>query len=350
MIWFSIGERNMESLSTSVNLGGIPTEIYLKDIEINNITLDEDNPRIGFQRDAQPFQNVDQRQIAFALSNKSPDAYNKLKTNIEINEGIVNPIWVEPISDEMFLVIEGNTRLLIYRELHEKYPHKEIYKKIPCRILPHESNSDQRDFIRLESHLRGATPWEAYEKARYLFHLWDRGGYSFSQLSERTKLSEKEITQSIQAFKDMEQQYLPKYGTNPNESLKFSYFVEYEKNSKLKHEMERNGFLIADFCDWIGEKKIPKAQDVRELRYILENDESKCVFEKDGFEYAKDILGTIKPDLVAPLYQNIEKVRDDLKNLSNYEIVEMQDGNQPMKKEIILKLHKELTDFVKRYF
>lgn len=332
-----------------VNISGIPTEVKLEEIEINKISLDIENPRIGFQRDTQPFSDLSQEKIAFALSNKNPDAFNKLKENIEINKGIVNPIWVEPVDDGTYLVLEGNTRLLIYRQLHEKYPHEEVYKKIFCRVLPQKISEDQRNFIKLEAHLRGTTPWDAYEKARYLFYLWNQEGYSYYQLAKRTKLSENEIIQSIQAFKDMEEQYLPKYGTDPSEVMKFSYFMEYEKNTKLKREMERNGFTMSDFCGWVGERKIPKAQDVRELKPLVENEESRKVFIKDGFEYAKEILGTIKPDLVSPLYQNIEKVIEDIKNLSQYEIGEMQDGDQPMKKQMILDLRKEINDFVNRY-
>jgi len=340
----------MTTPSMTVNISGIPTEIKLEEIEIDKIRLDQENPRIGFQKDTQPFSELNEDQIAFALSNKNVDAFTKLKENIEINEGVVNPIWVEPLETGMYLVLEGNIRLLIYQKLRDKYPHKHVYTKILCRVLPRKISDDQRNFLKLEAHLRGTTPWDAYEKARYLFYLWNNEGYSISQLAERTKLNKNEIEQSIEAFKDMEQQYLPRYGTDPTEVLKFSYFVEYEKNNKLKREMERNGLSVSNFCDWVGEKKIPKAQDVRELRHLLENTESRNVFINDGFEYAKEILGTIKPDLVSPLFQNIERVVEDLKGLSNYEIGEMQDGGQPMKKKMIIELQKEINNFVNRYF
>lgn len=339
----------MTSTSINVNISGINTEVKLEEIEINKIFLDQDNPRIGFYRDAQPFSDFTQEHITHALSNKNPDAYSKLKENIEINEGIVNPIWVEPKQDGTYLVLEGNTRLLIYRELSEKYITKDVYKKILCRVLPQKISDDQRNFIKLEAHLRGTTPWDAYEKARYLFYLWNQEGYSKEQLAKRTKLTTDEITQFIDAFKDMEQQYLPKY-TDPSEVLKFSFFMEYEKNKKLKREMERNALTLSDFCEWVGERKIPKAQDVRELRHLIENEESRKVFIKDGFEYAQEILGTIKPEIISPLFQNIEKIIEDLKGLSNYEIVQMQDGDQPMKKQMILDLRKEVNDFVYRYF
>ncbi|MCQ6962437.1 ParB/Srx family N-terminal domain-containing protein [Methanolobus chelungpuianus] len=339
----------MASDSILVKIGGISTEIKMGEIEIDQIIFDEGNPRIGFHKDTQPFTNLSQNQIIFALSNKNRDAYAKLKENIEVNEGIVNPIWIEPIDHEIYRVIEGNTRLLIYRDLREKYPYKDFFKTIPCRILPAKITEEQRNFIRLEAHLRGTTPWDAYEKARYLFFLWNKEGYTYSQLANQTKLTEKEIVQSIQAFRDMEDQYLPKYGNDPSEVLKFSYFVEYEKNNKLKDQMNKIGLVTSDFCDWVGNNKISKAQDVREIYHLLESDQVREIFIKEGFEEAKEILGTIKPCLVDPLYQNIENVIEDIKNIPSYQISEMREGQQQSKKELILKLRDEVNRFVDRY-
>jgi len=69
----------MTTPSMTVNISGIPTEIKLEEIEIDKIRLDQENPRIGFQKDTQPFSELNEDQMAFALSNKNVDAFNKLK-------------------------------------------------------------------------------------------------------------------------------------------------------------------------------------------------------------------------------------------------------------------------------
>jgi len=324
-----------------LNIGGIPTEIETKEIDIDRIFLDQENPRIGLFRDSQVKDKLTQDEIKFALINKNPEAFNKLKESIEVNEGIINPIWVQPLDKNDYIVVEGNTRLVIYQLLREKYPHKRTYKKILCRILPKHINERQREFIKLEAHLRGTTPWDSYEKARYLYILNDKEGYSVPALHRLTKLSQNEIRIFIQAFLDMQEQYLPRYGDDPSEVFKFSYFVEYEKNTKLKEEMKKHNLTISDFCTWVGTGKIPKAQLVRELRQILETKESREIFIKKGYDYAVEKLSIIKPTLTSPLFENIEKVIDGLKNLPSWEISEIIEGEQPIKRKLIIELYKQ---------
>jgi len=36
-----------------INIDGVPTEIITKSVDINNVDLDQDNPRIGLFRDSQ---------------------------------------------------------------------------------------------------------------------------------------------------------------------------------------------------------------------------------------------------------------------------------------------------------
>ena len=52
----------MTSLSITVNISGIATKIKLEKIEINKIIFDQENPRIGFQKDTQPFSNLNEKQ------------------------------------------------------------------------------------------------------------------------------------------------------------------------------------------------------------------------------------------------------------------------------------------------
>lgn len=326
-----------------INIGGVPTEIEEREIEIEIILLDQENPRIGLFVDTQIKNVLTQEQITFALMNKSPEAFNKLKESIEVNEGIINPIWVQPIDKESYIIIEGNTRLVIFRLLNEKYPHKKTFKKILCRILPREVNEKQKQFIKLEAHLRGTTPWDAYEKARYLYILNEKEGYSIARLNSLTRLSQNEIKVFIQAFLDMQEQYLQRYGDDPKEVFKFSYFVEYEKNNKLKEELKKYNLTIYDFCNWVGTEKIPRAQLVRELQPILSHKESREEFIKRGYDYALEKLSIIKPALTSPIFDNIKKVIEGLRELPGWEVIEIIEGSQPEKKRLIYDLFNQVS-------
>lgn len=323
----------MEKLT--INIDGVPTEITTKKVDIDKIYLDQENPRIGLFRDSQIKEDLSQDEIRFALINKNPEAFDKLRYSIEVNDGIINPIWLQPLNNEKYIIIEGNTRLVIYKELNDKYPHKEAYKKILSRVLPGRVTERQKDFIKLEAHLRGTTPWDSYEKARYLYLLNDREGYSVPVLQRLTRLSQNEIRLFIQAFLDMQDQYLPRFGDDPSEVFKFSYFVEYEKNTKLKEEMKRHNLTMSDFCNWVGSSRIPRAMLVRELQPLLESKETRETFISKGYDYALDKLSIIKPTLTSPLFENIEKVIEGLRNLPSWEIGEIREGEHFEKKRLI---------------
>lgn len=98
----------------TVNLDGIATEIKREKIPILRLKLDMQNPRIQYCLDTRLNDHIDQNKIKFALAEMN-DQYDRLKENIEQNGGTYDPIWIVP-DNELFLVIEGNTRSFIYEE------------------------------------------------------------------------------------------------------------------------------------------------------------------------------------------------------------------------------------------
>lgn len=300
-------------------------EIPVENIRINieTLKLDQNNPRISFFKDNQPLDFLKDDEIIFAITQKKPDAFRKLKDSIHNNRGIIYPIWVQPVKDK-YLIIEGNTRAIIYFQLSKEEPNEKAWKSILANILPHGINEEDKNFIRLLAHLRGTNEWDAYEKAKYLYKLWKDEGWSKPRLEKQTKLSIKQIEENIKAYELMEEQYLSKFGDDPNEINKFSYFVEYVKDIKLQNHIERAGLDVNDFCFWVNDKaKIPTGQDVRQLRDIFESDDTRKAFLNKGFEAAMQILEFKKPHLVSPLYKRIDEVIDGLKNLSAFEIDEI---------------------------
>ncbi len=317
-----------------VNIAGIPTKLEHKYIPLNKLILDQNNPRIGLFKDGSEKLDLDQDEIEYSLMNKNPKAFEKLKESIRINEGIINPIWITSLG-EKYLVVEGNTRTIIYKQLNEDFPNKAEYQKVPSYVLPPRINEEKIEFIRLQAHLRGVTPWDSYERARYLYLLWDKQGYSEKRLSSLTKLNPSEIKSAIKAFQDMEEEYLPKYGKNSSEVFKYSYFVEYEKDKKLQEIMRQNELDLNNFCTWVGTGKIKRAQDVRELRDIMDNKTTREIFIRKGYDAAIEELSILKPHLTSSLFENIKKVVDSLEKLPGHEITEMRLGHQPAKVKLI---------------
>lgn len=325
-----------------IPIDGKETKIRLNEIEIDKLELDELNPRISLFKDNQVSDGLTEDQIIFALTNKKPEAFRKLKDSIHNNKGIVYPIWIEPLREERdkkYKVIEGNTRVVIYQQLQQEEPNEDRWKTILCNILPREINEEQKNFIRLQSHLRGTTEWDAYEKAKYLYKLWQDDGWSISRLEKQTKMTEKQIKENIEAYRIMEEQYLPAHRDDPNEVSKFSYFVEYVKDKKLQKLMEKSSKDVKDFCDWVADKeKIPTGQDVRRLQDIFDNEDTKNAFIDKGFNVAMQILEFKKPHLVSHFYKDIENVIEGLKEINAQELDEIINEDNSEKEKMIREL------------
>jgi len=328
----------------NVNLDGISTEIKRIKIPLKQLILDIENPRIQYFLDTRLNDNVTQGKIKFALA-EGNDQYEKLKEHIEMNGGIYDPIWVVP-KDNYFVVIEGNTRSYIYEELSEKYVNDDKWKTIDAYELPYKIDRNVINFIRLEKHLFGATPWAAYEKARELYRLYTDEDYSLKRLEQLTKLRANEIRNNIQAYTDMEEQYLPKYN-KPSERLKFSYFVEFRKNRELKRLVKDGKVSLMDFCEWVGEGKFKRGEDIRRLPMVLNDEQSKQALMDDNFQAALDQLEQKNSAAKSKLFVKVEDVIKGLEGIPFSELDEIKRGLQPAKIESLKKLHDTVTNFLK---
>jgi hypothetical protein len=320
----------------SVYLDGILTNIERKKVSIKKLRLDLKNPRIQYFLDTSLNKDIGQDQIKFALT-QSNDQYDKLKENIEANNGIIDPIWILPDGD-YYTVIEGNTRSYIYEELSDKYTNNDNWKQIEAYILPQAIDRAQINYIRLEKHLFGQTPWSAYEKAKELYRLYEEEDYTFKRLQSLTKLSMGEIQNNIQAYKDMEDQYLPKYN-GPGERLKFSYFVEFRKNAELKKMLKDKRITLTDFCDWVGEGKFGRGEDIRKLPLVLKDEYAKKELINHNFQSALDQLGLMNPAANSRLFEDIAAVIKGLRCIKYSEIDEMRSGLQPGKLNVLKELY-----------
>ena len=91
---------------------------YIK-LSIDEVELDINNPRI--QQYLEMYgDDITSDGIALALNGSSgassTSSYQTLKESIRVNDGIINPIIVNKFPDGRLVVIEGNTRLQIYKE------------------------------------------------------------------------------------------------------------------------------------------------------------------------------------------------------------------------------------------
>jgi hypothetical protein len=271
-------------------------------IPTSSIILDERNPRIAHvvenSRNGTP-----QEWIPMALGQHAPEdqesgsasTYSSLKASIRAHKKLIVPIIVTPRPNGQYLVIEGNTRVAIFRELAEEGSEGE-WSSIPA-IVQTEMEEKGEHAIRLQAHLVGPRPWRPYAKAKYLHDLYINQNLSINEILDFCGGSarKKEIEQYIAAYKDMNQHYIPivqAEGAPPDYSS-FSSFIELQS---IKPALHRGGFSEADFAQWVHEDRMKPQQLVRHLPRILAHPEARRQFFTHNAREAVKVLDQPNPN------------------------------------------------------
>jgi Mg/Co/Ni transporter MgtE len=172
--------------------------------------------------------------------------------------------------------------------------------------------------------------------------------YPIKQLAKKTKLSPEEIRQDIESFEIMSTQFYEDYGQDKAFIHRFSYFKEFVKDKKLRNLMENLKLDSKDFCEWVGERKIEKAADVRKLRQVLETDKSREMFLKKDFDRAIEILKDLVPEKADKLYTQMQHLTEMLDEVSFQDATEVFSSDNP-KRKIFLELQNKMCDISQKF-
>lgn len=258
------------------------------ELPIGSIELDISNPRIA-RGIAMYGDNITSDTMALLLGSSS-EACASLRESIRENGGIIHPIVVNKRVDGSYVVIEGNTRLQIYKDF--------LKNNVPgewstIRSIIYDNLDDNRmHAIRLQAHLIGPREWDPYSKALYLHHLANVEHMPMSTLISfcggNSKASE--IRNMIAAFKDMEDYYRPLCDDDTQfDHHKFHGFVELQKKNVID-ALTSHGYTKTDFSQWMIDDRFSVLQDVRRLPEILKSKKASEVFFKENSHEAKKIL------------------------------------------------------------
>lgn len=270
-------------------------------LPIDQLELDLENPRIARMLEMYDRAQLTEDQIALALGAGDTTAegetyttFRSLKEAIRASGGLIQAIIVNRQADGRMVVIEGNTRLRIYREFHERNQDSIDWSTIPA-VVHHNLPEREIASIRLQAHLVGPRPWDPYSKARYLDHLCNSQHLTMTQIIEICGGKRQQIDDYIHAYRDMEQHYRPLLGSNADfDTTRFSAFVE------LQRPIVQEALFIEhtkqDFAQWVIDGRLHPQNTVRQLPRILKNDQAKNVFLTDGAAEAIKLLDAGEPD------------------------------------------------------
>jgi hypothetical protein len=262
-----------------------------KNIPLDDVELDVENPRIRRFLEHFPSPTAEQIHLALGFGSTESDAggsttLRTLRESSRESGRICSPVIVRPRGDGKYLVIEGNTRLAIYKDFRTEFGNGKGWDAIPA-VIRDGLSSIEIHTIRLQAHLVGPRPWDPYSKAKYLTYLREKEHLPMPAIEAMCGGRRKELAELIDAYHDMEKFYRPAL---PDESAfditRFSAFVELQKPG-IKAAIVNNGFKLEDFARWIIDRKIDPLRTVRDLPKILAHKEAKQRFLKSG---AKDAI------------------------------------------------------------
>ena len=253
------------------------------ELSINDVELDKDNPRIAKYLEMYGGE-ITAEQIALALGvgdsqlEGTGTTFQSLKASIRTYGGVIHPILVNKLENGRYVVIEGNTRVAIYKEFEERgIPGK--WDTI-IAIVYDSMSQEQIDAIRLQTHLVGPRAWDPYSKAKYLDYLRNTEHLTLKQIVDYCGGREKEISDYIEAYQVMESVYKDQLESDDEfDHSRFSAFVELQR-PRVKQAIVNSGFGLKDFAKWVIDHKIHPLSTVRQLSRILENHKSREIFIK----------------------------------------------------------------------
>jgi hypothetical protein len=227
----------------------------------------------------------DQMLLALGATSSDPEGgsgvtFQTLKESIRAQGGIINPVIVQPASSGRYRVIEGNTRVAIYRSFRDDHVPGSwdaipalIYKNLPA---------EEVDAIRLQCHIVGTREWDPYSKAKYIDHLLNIENLPLARIVDLCGGRKRQLTELVDAYHEMEKYYRPIVESDDSDdmyfdSTRFSAFVELQKPN-IKTAIVEAGHTLSDFSTWVAKGNIDPLNTVRSLPRILKNPQAKSKF------------------------------------------------------------------------
>lgn len=317
------------------NIQGHRIELTLVEVDPDAVTLDPTNPRIGFSmRQLQ----VDERSdAASSLLLTSQEDTEALRRSIILSNGVQEPIYLRADGR----VAEGNRRVVALRVAKEQFPGDGRFATMPAWVIPGQTPEAVIQDLLNEIHLGSVRGWAPYEKALQMCALLG-GGLTEEEVAERYRMTAREVKQQLAAVEFMDSMYFPITSdpSDPEHRSKFSYFLEFHKNTRLQRHCASLPRLPEDFCRWVRDEHIDTGARVRRLSRILNSAEATQLLDSIGFDAAEEYLAKQHPE-EQELYALLARARVRLESMTVNELVEL--GTSDARQGVLQSLHDELA-------
>ena len=315
-------------------------------LPVETLVLDTSNPRVARYIEMYGGDVTDdQMSLALGAANyqqgENTTTFQSLRASIRTHGGLIHPILVNRENQNRLVVIEGNTRALIYRQFRSD-DDSGRWDEIPA-IVYDQLDEKEIDAIRLQAHMVGPRQWDPYSKAKYLDYLSNSEHLTTDQIIDFCGGQRTEVHRFIDAYNDMEDHYRPLLTSDDQfDQTRFSAFLEMQA-PRVQEALVTSGYTKTDFASWVNNQLMYPSDRVRRLPPILANPESRKVFLSHGAREAEKVLDS--PSTVEALedatlaqlanallnridkmsYTDLRRLREDLDTPENHTLTEARD-------------------------
>ncbi len=311
--------------------------IYLAngDEDIYKLKFLKDNPRVYACMHSEPdFAQLIEEEKQDLIYKKllEEPSVRKLVPEIVRHGGLIEPILIRRDTME---VIEGNSRLAVYRKLHQQGEPGD-WERIQCNVVTGLTDDQQAAFLN-QIHVKGKTQWSAYEKANFAYVRKDQG-WSVDKVAELFGESSVTIRTRVKVVEMMKH-------NEDNDRSHFSYYDVLVRNTSVLKEMEKSDKLtevlfgkIKNMESEVEEHKFT-AQDLRKkLPVILKKPKVLKKFSDgkieldEGFQLAK----------ISKVEENVRQAWVLLDDVSRKEVSQLDQSNFNAFRQAVRRLSQQM--------
>ena len=316
--------KKTEGLFEEITLRSQTLRIEHTRVPIEDVKFDPENPRLKYQKALHP----EKSDVELLFLDKDTAM---LKADIK-EKGLLDPIYARA-DNGSFLAVEGNRRTACFKELRAENPEDERWEFIKARILPNETTDEQTALLMASFHIAGKVKWDAHEKAGHIYHMLEVLHIPENELINTLHMSASTIKRAAESYRILEKIYrtIDDGVYSAGADGKWSFFAELLKVKELRQRHDKDFGWTEAFCRWVGEGRIPRAEDVRQLAHILNKAKAHHLFVNEPADSAfkKALLEADKanPAKTSKFYRQLDLVISEC-NRAPFSDMEMAGTNE----------------------
>lgn len=323
----------MTSDETTISIMGQEVPARHQREPINRLLFLPDNPRVyAAIREMQDFPNLtsdEQQNRIYKRLLQEPSVKN-LYPEILRDGGLQDPIIVR---HDTWQVIEGNSRLAVYRKLQLENPDNEQWTYIRCLVVPTLTDEQQTRLLG-QAHLHGKTDWSPYAKALFCFRWVEEEQKDILVLARLSGFTADDIRKNVEIIRLMQE-------NGDNTLSNFSFYDVVVRTRKIQSAITSSIPLRDTVLSQIKtkDKNFTALEMRKRLPAIIDKPRILKKYEKgdisleDAYDRAK----------ISGVEQRLKRIRDRLDDIEQNDIKDLDRSEVKAVQQVVRRIDRSIN-------